>query len=129
MDGSDGSATDLRMSLPQSTGAFLRMTTKSDGSLLLEGAHENGVRCFRSSEVCLAHGGTLSGHCVGMAGANEEVLKARELSRETIQKIMDAGQGQLHTDFASMHAAIMAKACRGNRCFALFPVLWCIGLL
>lgn len=38
MDGSDGSATDLRMGVPQSTGAFLRTTTKSDGSLLLEGA-------------------------------------------------------------------------------------------
>ncbi|BDA47562.1 hypothetical protein COCOBI_10-4100 [Coccomyxa sp. Obi] len=88
MDGSDGSATDLRMSVPQSTSAFLRITTKSDGSLLLE-------------------------------GASEEVLKAKELSRETIQQSVNAGQGQLHTDFASMHAAIMAKACRGNRAYAI----------
>ncbi|EIE23647.1 hypothetical protein COCSUDRAFT_66025 [Coccomyxa subellipsoidea C-169] len=88
MDGSDGSATDLRMSVPESTGAFVRTTAKVDGSVLLE-------------------------------GASEEVLKASELSRETLQRSADAGQGRLLSDFISMHAAVMAKTCRGNRAYAI----------
>ncbi len=36
MDGSDGS-TDLRMSIPDSSGCFVRTTAKRDGSLLLIG--------------------------------------------------------------------------------------------
>ncbi len=36
MDGSDGS-TDLRMSVPDSTGVFVRTTSRPDGSLLLLG--------------------------------------------------------------------------------------------
>lgn len=63
-----------------------------------------------------------------MTGASEEVLKARELSRETTHASVNAGQGQLHTDFASMHAAIMAKACRGNRCPAWILVHFYIGM-
>lgn len=64
----------------------------------------------------------------GTTGASEEVLKARELSRETIEQSVNAGQGRLHTDFASMHAAIMAKACSGNRCPAWILWLWYTGL-
>lgn len=37
MDGSDG-RTDLRMSMPQDTGVFVRSTAKPDGSMLLMGA-------------------------------------------------------------------------------------------
>ncbi len=48
-------------------------------------------------------------------GASEEVLKESELSREMLQRSADAGQGRLLPDFISMHAAVMAKTCRGNR--------------
>ncbi|KAK9905768.1 hypothetical protein WJX75_005992 [Coccomyxa subellipsoidea] len=87
MDGSDGSATDLRMSLPESTGAFVRTTARPDGTVLLE-------------------------------GASEAVLKESELSRETLQRSADAGEGRLLTDFSAMHSAIMAKTSRGNRAYA-----------
>ncbi len=39
MDGSHGCGTDLRMSMPASTGAFFRSSSKSDGTLLLMGMH------------------------------------------------------------------------------------------
>lgn len=39
MDGSHGCGTDLRMSMPASTGAFFRSSSKPDGTLLLMGAH------------------------------------------------------------------------------------------
>lgn len=38
MDGSDESGTDLRMSVPDSTGAFMRTTARPDGTVLLMGA-------------------------------------------------------------------------------------------
>ena len=37
MDGSDG-LTDLRMRMPEDTGAFVRSSPKADGSMLLLGA-------------------------------------------------------------------------------------------
>ncbi len=48
MDGSDGSATDLRMGVPESTGAFVRTTAKADGSVLLEGALLHFPECCAS---------------------------------------------------------------------------------
>jgi hypothetical protein len=50
------------------------------------------------------------------SGASEAVLKESELSRETLQRSADAGEGRLLTDFSAMHSAIMAKTSRGNRC-------------
>ena len=50
------------------------------------------------------------------SGASEEVLKENGLSRETLQRSADAGEGKLLSEFSSMHAAIMAKTSRGNRC-------------
>ena len=43
MDGSDG-CTDLRMSIPDSSGCFVRTTAKRDGSLLLIGELHHCLR-------------------------------------------------------------------------------------
>ena len=46
------------------------------------------------------------------AGADEAVLRSKELSPELLQA---SSSGRLLTDFASMHEALMAQARRGNR--------------
>lgn len=137
MDGSDRSATDLRMSLPESTGAFVRTTAKPDGTVLLEGTlYASKCKHLKFASSCMrrvlvqdwvteaAMHSMERNECdwrdsprhVVRSGASEAVLKESELSRETLQRSADAGEGRLLTDFSSMHSAIMAKTSRGNRC-------------
>ena len=56
------------------------------------------------------------GHLQISAGADEAVLRSKELSPELLGA---SGSGRLLTDFASMHEALMAQARRGNRCVCL----------
>lgn len=50
-----------------------------------------------------------------LAGADEELLRAEQLTKDALERKVGEGHGQLLSDFRLMHAAIMYLARIGNR--------------
>ena len=58
MDGSHGCGTDLRMAMPDSTGAFFRSSSKQDGTMLLMGVLHTLHRTRAGKWECYAKRGS-----------------------------------------------------------------------